>query len=553
MKKSIFLSFLLLILVTADVLGATGISRQTKTDSLVSEWKEMLKDNHFEDLISSARSSFFEAESEGDVETFISSGIYLAQAYLPSSCYDSVLYFMRRVEDYIVQSHDENRKMILYNVKAILAISRDMDYENGIVFFNKALEAARNIPSPSDECLILCNIAEMYVIRKDTVGFHYAAQAYDYAKQLHDTAAVSSSASLLVKMYILREEYEEAMHYVDELYDISLKTDSRTREHGACQLKAEVLLCSGNEDEAGRWYKRAFKLKEYAEDDLSAIRGYLDYGNYLLRKHDLDSARSIFEEGLTLSMDKNNMTSVSGLLLGLSETYRLLSDKQKAYDYYRQYHLFKQNEEVQERNFQNYLSTISRLRYDKEIGEKELQLALAKKRIYSGIAISVSLLIILSCVIILYSRKNRMYRRLTENYYRMSKLAEREKEASSQDRVEDDSGLYEQIEKLMKDDKLYRHNDISLDTLATLLKTNRSYISKAINQSGMSFYNYINHYRIKEAVEVLSNPSIDIPLKALCEELGFNSTSVFYRSFCKETGVPPSHYRSEIRRIKAEE
>lgn len=114
-----------------------------------------------------------------------------------------------------------------------------------------------------------------------------------------------------------------------------------------------------------------------------------------------------------------------------------------------------------------------------------------------------------------------------------------------------DTMLWEKIESLMRDGKAYRQNDISLENIAETLSTNRVYISKAINRfSGMSFYKYINSYRIEETVAALSDDSTNIPMKALADKLGYNSLSAFYRAFQAETGCPPSKYRTEARKLK---
>lgn len=156
-----------------------------------------------------------------------------------------------------------------------------------------------------------------------------------------------------------------------------------------------------------------------------------------------------------------------------------------------------------------------------------------------------------------------MYRQIVENHYKLSRALDEalagkaEAEAKSvraaqeDEKGRPDEALWRGIEKLMKDDKLYCRKDISLEMIAVLLDSNVKYVSNAINiNSGKSFYNYINGYRIAEAVAILSDESNDIPLKALCEDLGYKSLSVFYRAFQSETGAPPARYRDEVRRIK---
>lgn len=66
----------------------------------------------------------------------------------------------------------------------------------------------------------------------------------------------------------------------------------------------------------------------------------------------------------------------------------------------------------------------------------------------------------------------------------------------------------------------------------------------------MSFWNYINMYRIEDAVSILSDLDQEVSLKILSDRLGFNSTSTFYRAFQKETGCPPLRFREELRQLK---
>lgn len=109
--------------------------------------------------------------------------------------------------------------------------------------------------------------------------------------------------------------------------------------------------------------------------------------------------------------------------------------------------------------------------------------------------------------------------------------------------------IFDRIEDLMKTDKLYTDKELTLEKVANRLNTNRSYVSRAINKySGQGFFNYINTYRINEATRILSES--DIPLKQLCDDVGFLSTSTFYRAFQKETGCSPSRYRSELLKLK---
>ena len=101
----------------------------------------------------------------------------------------------------------------------------------------------------------------------------------------------------------------------------------------------------------------------------------------------------------------------------------------------------------------------------------------------------------------------------------------------------------------MNDELLYRSNSISIDMLVVRLHSNRTYLSRMFTEQNTSFSEYINSYRIREALALLSEPENDIPLKVLSDSLGYNSLSSFYRAFQKEMGVPPSRFRQEIKKL----
>ena len=154
----------------------------------------------------------------------------------------------------------------------------------------------------------------------------------------------------------------------------------------------------------------------------------------------------------------------------------------------------------------------------------------------------------------LYRRRNRMYRQLVEQHQRFLHRAEISAcEAAVGPGTEDNEksrSLFMEAEKIMSRDKIYRQNDLSLEKLADILQSNRSYVSSAINQySGMSFTQWLNSWRIKEAIARLSDPADTAPLKAISDEVGFNTIAVFYKAFQKETGCPPAKYRKEMRNI----
>lgn len=104
------------------------------------------------------------------------------------------------------------------------------------------------------------------------------------------------------------------------------------------------------------------------------------------------------------------------------------------------------------------------------------------------------------------------------------------------------------IEQLMRDNHIYRESGLTVEKAASMINTNRTYLSAAIKQNtGLSFIYYINSYRIKEAIDILSDPDNDTPMKAIIVDVGFKSPTTFYKLFSEATGKTPQTWRNDVK------
>ncbi|MDR3253049.1 MAG: helix-turn-helix domain-containing protein, partial [Tannerella sp.] len=92
---------------------------------------------------------------------------------------------------------------------------------------------------------------------------------------------------------------------------------------------------------------------------------------------------------------------------------------------------------------------------------------------------------------------------------------------------------------------LYKDSNLSLEMLAEKTGHIQNYISKAINRcTGKHFKAYVNEYRIKEAIHILSDAKYaNLSIDSLAYESGFNDRTIFYRVFKKTTGLSPSDFK----------
>ncbi len=107
--------------------------------------------------------------------------------------------------------------------------------------------------------------------------------------------------------------------------------------------------------------------------------------------------------------------------------------------------------------------------------------------------------------------------------------------------------LTQALTTLMQDKQLYRQNDLSLPELAQTLGISVHQLSELLNvHLGVSFYEFINDYRLQFACNLLQNPECQLRILDIAFDAGFNNKNSFYRTFKDSLGVTPNQYREQI-------
>lgn len=100
------------------------------------------------------------------------------------------------------------------------------------------------------------------------------------------------------------------------------------------------------------------------------------------------------------------------------------------------------------------------------------------------------------------------------------------------------------LDKAMSEDALYKNPDLNLADLAKVIGTNRSYLSKYLNDTlSTTFYDYVNNIRLLEVEKLLA--TTDLPLDEIAIECGFKSRTSLYNNFRKKHSLAPSTWREK--------
>lgn len=88
-------------------------------------------------------------------------------------------------------------------------------------------------------------------------------------------------------------------------------------------------------------------------------------------------------------------------------------------------------------------------------------------------------------------------------------------------------------------------DDISIDDLCSTLNINKCYFCSIFKkETGLTFINYLNTYKINKSKELLHNPNMS--LLEISHAVGFNNQSYYSTVFKKITSQTPLEYRDKI-------
>ncbi len=109
---------------------------------------------------------------------------------------------------------------------------------------------------------------------------------------------------------------------------------------------------------------------------------------------------------------------------------------------------------------------------------------------------------------------------------------------------EQSQSLLRKIVKVMDEEKPYLDSNLKIIDLAKKLSISTNILSQVLNQeTNKNFFEFINEYRIAEAMKRLSDPQFShISILGIAMDSGFSNKNTFNRLFKKHTGLTPTQF-----------
>ncbi len=377
-------------------------------------------------------------------------------------------------------------------------------------------------------------------------------------KNKFNHAAVIATAN---EIYIALEEYDSVLYFADKGIKIAKNIDSKS-------LLVHLYVEKGMVFYHKKKYKEAFEylLKteallqnhEIINESFPTALTYYFLASCYYQEQSYDTAILYLLKVINAAKEKDltKMYVIQCYLL-LANCYGEQEDFEKALYWNNEYMRLNASYEkekdgtanvIYEKESEKLLENIEHLK-NKQAKDEHI-----KKYTYG---ISGFLTLILITVGFTYFKKQRSNKQRFENL--MKKINELEskedmttvKKEGTKSLVIDDEKVVEILKKLDKlvDEEYFLKKECSLQSMAKKLKTNASYLSKIINtHKKKNFSAYINDLRIDFVIDRLHKDTKfrKYTIKAIAQDIGFNTSEAFTRVFHKNTGMYPSYFIKEL-------
>lgn len=494
---------------------------------------------------------------------------------------------LNNATDWAKEEKNDTVMAIALNGLGIYYVMAENNMVLALKYMNEAKAHADKAKTPMLRFRIECNVVQAAIIRNDTTMLDYAVGSFEAAEKLPVRPAMPIMARHIARLLILKEDFATALNYLNKADALGVVGDV-DRISGEL-LRGEIYLRQKEYSKAYASYNKALGMTKGVTQEIEVYIGMarvrLSSGEYDKAKEYAAKFHSLAEEAGITAYDDYYYSI-------MMEACAALGQWRDAYDYSGKLNKsITEQADADKEYIQKQITTamqVERKEQEAEMRRQELQ---AERRRNIILAVSLALVILLSVVLVLEIRKkNHLYKTIVRQFrdaitegdnlrkqlrqqMTVTETAEATDEllpvmhmqpeeaatSDAPDMEDEDDGkelassldeqtaeqLWQTLMREIEENKVYLNQGLTRETLAKLVGTNRTYLSKIIYlHTGLGYTQFINSRRIEEAVRILSDTKrSDYPLKAICQDIGFSSMTTFYNLFKARTGMTPSVFR----------
>lgn len=489
----------------------------------------------------------------------------IAICYEYQSLFDSALIFNHRAL-VVRQKYGFKKGVAQTNINIGVLYFNKGFYRMALQHYQAALDFYENKPEKTaiDKSYlgsIQNNIGNIYVeMKKPELARKYLLEALETYSGVADSREMAYLYNDLGLMEKLSDNHKNAKKYFSDALRYARNSGDKLIEVNVLQQIANNYLDSGQPDSARYFANLGLKESAGISDKKYAVGLHYTLGKTLMKTGSYADALSDFRKALALADEAEIIKEKDEVLKEMSDCYQKLGDLKSALDYlklhiqaansvmnietHRQiaemeaiYENEKKNRQLEVKEAENHL-----LQQDNEL--QKIRISSKNKLLFSITTGLILITLTLFWLFLEYQRKNAAYHALYLKNMEMSKsqAIKRKKDTLK------NGDLFEEIERRMSTEKLFKQKDLSREILSDLLDTNREYVQQAIkDHADKTVGDYITGWRLEEAKEILSDPTKHKgkTMLQISDEIGLSATSTttFYALFKKYTKMTPIQFK----------
>ncbi len=470
----------------------------------------------------------------------VCAALYNAQYWLYRENLDSVMNYQNIAERNLTSIEGTYLEGMYYAQEGMYQMKHQWDFPTMVALLLKSYDVYKDIGDVSDMVYALTNIVNFYYMRSDIRGLEYAEEAYNLVNSHGLSSYYKGVTSItMAEMLSLSKSPHDAWPFLRTADSVIRKRGLEPYYSIVDLLKADLLLSDGDSTASDSLYTEVLDREQMTEPVVISL-ACLHYGRFCEEKNMNRKASDLYKKGLAISERYSNLELRSDLLRHLAEVSYALGDRDVALESFRQ--SLQGQSRSREWELNDLRMSYLKMSHEHEVQAKEQDLMKARRTTMVAVFILIIVTVISVSFIVLFRRQRELNRTLVDQYRNYLQRTPPKPQADDAD-----WNLWERVEAVMNGDKLFIKKDLTLESMAQYLGTNRTYLSKAVNAfSGGNFSSYVDRYRIREAVGIIEAKGNAVDLREVGDMVGYSSVPAFYKAFSKETGLPPGRYRDEI-------
>lgn len=480
-----------------------------------------------------------------------------------------------KAEELAIRYGNDSVKALVYNSKGIY---HAMVKNNSFVaqqYFFKSLQLANQAKFEDLQYRVRGNLLTLSHSLGGKFALENAQVVYKYGVKHSNYEQVSMGAYYLATYYHEHQDNASAEKYIKIALD-AYKKHPLEDIAAVYSLFSKVKITQNDYVQAELMVKKAIELAQKYKQTALEVDAYITYAEILEKQKKYAESNAMIKHAMATADEIGMTNKAVDCNQIIARNMAKLGKNQEAIT-----HLQQANALLNDQANIN----MERVAYEQqvlhEIEQKELdaklkqeQIAAQRQRLVYLLILIVILVVLLVVIISTYRHRQVLYKKIvkqnTKAIVRQEQLQEQieyltkenkrlidkvaandeavnEKESSVMDNNKIDA-LYVQLCDLMDNERVYTEAQFTREKMAERLGTNRTYLTTVIKEkTGMSYLQFINSYRINEAIKILSDKEkINYPLKQIWSDLGFSSPSTFFKIFQQTVGITPSTYRKQF-------